>query len=228
MSVAGRIACMRGCRGSVRRSLDHWERREGDEAMLHACNAVDKAAKKRCPELGVATGCRRIIRESLDIFGLMAAPALDFEHSRFPVTVQSDLPDGRPDIADVLYGVHRSSRGHEEDLPDGRWLPTDLAPRSCTSGGTGGSSSRRRRRSVCWRSPCSRPRTRAKPYPTVISSAGFSTCLSSAFGGAGKITSAKSSVPPTSLNRLLTSPSSGTTGRQFRKRGAGRIVLASD
>jgi hypothetical protein len=104
---------------SVRRSLDHWERREWDEAMLHACNAVDKTAKKRYPEPGVATRFRRIIRESLDIFGLMAAPALDFEHSRFPLTVQSDLPDGRPDIADVLYGVHRSSRGHEEDLPNG-------------------------------------------------------------------------------------------------------------
>jgi hypothetical protein len=87
--------------------------------MLHACNAVDKTAKKRYPEPGIATRFRRIIRESLDIFGLMAAPALDFEHSRFPVTVKSDLPDGRPDIADVLYGVHRSSRGHEEDLPDG-------------------------------------------------------------------------------------------------------------
>jgi hypothetical protein len=87
--------------------------------MLHACNAVDKTAKKRYPEQGVATRFRRIIRESLDIFGLMAAPAIDFDHSRFPVTVKSDLPDGRPDIADVLYGVHRSSRGHEEDLPDG-------------------------------------------------------------------------------------------------------------
>jgi hypothetical protein len=104
---------------SVRRSLDHWERREWDEAMLHACNAVDQTAKKRYPEQGVATRFRRIIRESLDIFGLMAAPALDFERSRFPVTVKSDLPDGRPDIADVLYGVHRSSRDHEEDLPDG-------------------------------------------------------------------------------------------------------------
>jgi hypothetical protein len=87
--------------------------------MLHACNALDRTAKKRYPEPGVATRFRRIIRESLDIFGLMAAPALDFEKSRFPIAVRSDLQDGRPDIADVLYGVHRSCHGHEEDLPDG-------------------------------------------------------------------------------------------------------------
>jgi hypothetical protein len=87
--------------------------------MLHACNAVDATAKKRYPQPGVATRFKSIIRESLDIFGLMAAPTIDFEHSRFPVAVKSDLPDGRPDIADVLYGVHRSSHGHAEDLPDG-------------------------------------------------------------------------------------------------------------
>jgi hypothetical protein len=104
---------------SVRRSLDHWETREWDAAMMHACNALDRTAKKRYPEQGVATRFKRIIRESLDIFGLMAAPWIDFDNSRFPLTVKSDLPDGRPDIADVLYGVHRASHGHEEDLPNG-------------------------------------------------------------------------------------------------------------
>jgi hypothetical protein len=104
---------------SIKRSLDHWERREWDVSMLHACNAVDGTAKKRYPQKGVATRFKSIIRESLDIFGSMAAPAIDFEHSRFPIAVKSDLPDGRPDIADVLYGIHRWSHGHEEDLPHG-------------------------------------------------------------------------------------------------------------
>ncbi|MBW0015614.1 hypothetical protein [Mycobacterium sp.] len=104
---------------SVRRSLDHWERREWDQAMLHACNAVDGTAKKRYLQDGVATRFKRTIRESLDIFGLMAAPSVDFDRSRFPIAVKSDLPDGRPDIADVLYGIHRWSHGHDEDLPHG-------------------------------------------------------------------------------------------------------------
>jgi hypothetical protein len=96
--------------------------------MLHACNALDGTAKKRYQQPGVATRFKSTIRESLDIFGLMAAPAIDFERSRFPLAVKSDLRDGRPDIADVLHGIHRRSHGHEEDLPNGFEL-TPYGPR---------------------------------------------------------------------------------------------------
>ncbi|HTY32819.1 hypothetical protein [Mycobacterium sp.] len=104
---------------SVRHSLDHWERREWDAAMVHAGNAVDATARKRYPQLGVATRFKRTIRDSLDIFRVMAAPGIDFDQSRFPIAVKSDMPDGRPDIADVLYGVHRWSHGHDDELPRG-------------------------------------------------------------------------------------------------------------
>lgn len=104
---------------AVRRSLDHWERREWDAAMGQACNSVDGTAKKRYPQQGVATRFKRTIRDSLDIFGAMAAPGIDFDRSRFPVAAKSDLPDGRPDVADVLYGVHRWGHGHEDELPKG-------------------------------------------------------------------------------------------------------------
>jgi hypothetical protein len=104
---------------SVRRSLDHWERREWDAALVHACNAVDATGKRRYQQQGVATRFKRTIRDSLDIFGLMAAPAVDFDQSRFPIAVKSDLPDGRPDIADVLYGIHRWNHGHDDELPNG-------------------------------------------------------------------------------------------------------------
>lgn len=63
---------------SVKSSLDHWERRQWDAAMVQACNAVDATAKKRYPQLGVATRFKRTIREALDIFGLMAAPGIDW------------------------------------------------------------------------------------------------------------------------------------------------------
>ncbi len=94
--------------------------------MVQACNAVDTTARKRYPQLGVASRFKRTIRDSLDIFGLMAAPSIDFAQTRFPIAVKSDLPDGRPDIADVLFGVHRRDHGHEDELPNG----FDLTPHS--------------------------------------------------------------------------------------------------
>ena len=109
--------------------------------MVHACNAVDGTAKKRYPQLGVATRFKRAIRDSLDIFRAMAAPGIDFDQSRFPIAVKSDLPDGRPDVADVLYGIHRWVHGHEDELPDGFELtPHGPRPRECTSGKPGKSS----------------------------------------------------------------------------------------
>jgi hypothetical protein len=113
---------------SVKSSLDHWERRQWDDAMMQACNAVDATAKKRYPQDGVATRFKRTIRESLDIFNLMAAPGIDFGQSRLPVAVKSDLPDGRPDVADVLFGVHRWLHGHDDELPNGFEL-TPHSPR---------------------------------------------------------------------------------------------------
>ena len=104
---------------AVRRSLDHWERREWDVAIVHAGNAIDGTAKKRYPQLGVAARFKRTTRDSLDIFRVMVAPGIDFDQSRFPIAVKSDLPDGRPDIADVLYGIHRCGHGHDDELPDG-------------------------------------------------------------------------------------------------------------
>ncbi len=105
--------------GAVRRSLDHWERREWDLAVVHACNALDGTAKKRYPHEGVASRFKRTLRDSLDIFATMAAPTVDFEQTRFPIAVKSDLSDSRPDIADVLYGIHRWNHGHDNELPKG-------------------------------------------------------------------------------------------------------------
>lgn len=113
---------------SVARSLDHWERRQWNAAMVHAGNAVDGTAIKRHPQLGVASRFKHTLRDSLDIFQVMAAPGIDFGQSRFPVLVRSDLPDRRPDIADVLYGIHRWNRGHHDELPNGYEL-TPRGPR---------------------------------------------------------------------------------------------------
>ncbi|MGV7633050.1 MULTISPECIES: hypothetical protein [Mycobacterium] len=104
---------------SVAQSLQQWDRKLWDVAMLHACNAVDGTARKRYPGLGVGTRFRRVIRDSVDIFGVMATPGVNLEETRFPVAVRSDLPDKRPDIADVLFGIHRWLHGHIDEGPVG-------------------------------------------------------------------------------------------------------------
>lgn len=101
---------------SVAQSLQQWDRKLWDVAMLHACNAVDETGRKRYPTLGVGTRFRTALRDSLDIYGVMATPGVDLEKTRFPVGVRSDLlPDKRPDIADVLYGIHRWLHGHADE-----------------------------------------------------------------------------------------------------------------
>lgn len=103
----------------VRISLDHWSAKEWRQAVFHACDAVDETARKRYPSLGVAARFKRTVRDDVDVFQAMTAPDIDFANSRFPVAVQTDNADGRPDIADVLFGVHRFLHGHEDELPAG-------------------------------------------------------------------------------------------------------------
>lgn len=112
---------------SVRHALDHWDAGEWDAAMLHACNGVDGTGKKRYPQLGVGARFKQTIRDGLDMFRVMGVAFINLEDTRFPIAVKSDLPDKRPDIADVVYGVHRYTHGHGDDLPQGFEL-TDYAP----------------------------------------------------------------------------------------------------
>lgn len=114
---------------SIRQTLNHWDRKEWDTAMFHAGNALDGTAKKRYPQVGIATRFKSTIRDALDIYCVMASPGIDFDQSRFPIAVKSDLPDKRPDIADVLYGIHRCGHGHADELPNGFEL-TPHGPRS--------------------------------------------------------------------------------------------------
>lgn len=103
----------------VRSSLDHWSAGEWRQALWHATAALEGTADKRYPSLDPAARFKRTVRDDVDVFGAMAGPEIDFVTSRFPVPVQSDEPDGRPDIADVLYGVHRYLRGDEAEMPAG-------------------------------------------------------------------------------------------------------------
>jgi len=113
---------------SVRKAIDDWEHGELESAMLHACNAVDGTAKKLYPTDGSNKRFTRLLRENYAILGPMGAPGIDLPETRFPVTVQRPkAPGGQPDIADVIYGIHRCTHGHGDELPDGFALIQDAA-----------------------------------------------------------------------------------------------------
>lgn len=111
---------------SVRKSIDDWESGEHDAAMLHACNAIDGTAKKVYPALGSNARFTKLLRDNYAILGPMGMPGINLVETRFPVTVERPkAPGGKPDLADVIYGIHRCSHGHGDELPDGFQLIPD-------------------------------------------------------------------------------------------------------
>ena len=111
---------------SVRKAIDDWELGEHEFAMLHACNAVDGTASKLHPKLGSNARFTKMLRDNYAIFGPMAAPGVDLVNTRWPVKVsRPKASGGRPDIADIIYGIHRCAHGHGDALPDGFALLPD-------------------------------------------------------------------------------------------------------
>lgn len=87
--------------------------------MWHATAAVEETAAKRYPWLDPGPRFRRTVRDDADIFGALAAPDIDFVNSRFPIPVPADADEGHPDIADLLYGVHRYLHEDENAMAAG-------------------------------------------------------------------------------------------------------------
>lgn len=113
---------------SVRIAINDWEDGEHAASMLHACNAVDGTAKKEYQTGGSNARFTRLLRENYFILGPMGVPGVNILETRFPVRVPNPkAPGGQPDIADVIYGIHRCCHGHGEDLPDGFDLLHDAA-----------------------------------------------------------------------------------------------------
>src|ERR1700683_4921268 len=89
---------------------------EGDleSAMIHACNAVDGTAKKMYPpSLGVGERFRKLLRENYSDILEPMAPGIDLEKTIFPISISRTTgPGGHPDVADILYVIHRCHHGH--------------------------------------------------------------------------------------------------------------------
>jgi hypothetical protein len=114
---------------SVRKAIDDWQHGDLEAAMLHACAAVDGTATKLYPtERTSKRRFTRALRENYGILGPMGAPGIDLVKTRFPVAVKRPTaPDGKPDLADVIYGIHRCCHAHGDQLPDGFELLRDAA-----------------------------------------------------------------------------------------------------
>jgi hypothetical protein len=113
---------------SVRKAIADWQQGDLEPAMLHACNAIDGTAKKLHPGLGSNTRFTQFLRANYWILGPMGLPGIDLLATRFPIRVaHPKAPGGQPDLADVIYGIHRCSHGHGEELPDGFALIADAA-----------------------------------------------------------------------------------------------------
>jgi hypothetical protein len=113
---------------SVRKAIEDWEQDDHEAAMLHACNAVDGSAKKLYRSLGNKVRFTKFLRDNYPILGPMGAPGINIEATRFPVSIQKPTaPGGTPDLADVIYGVHRCTQGHGDELPEGFELIADAA-----------------------------------------------------------------------------------------------------
>jgi hypothetical protein len=115
---------------SVKKSIDDWLVGDLEASMLHACNTVDGTARKCFPNLQKQNKLRftKFLRENYDVLGPMGAPGIDLEKTRFPVAVQGPTAsDGKPDISDVIYAIHRCYHSHGDELPDGFALVPDAA-----------------------------------------------------------------------------------------------------
>jgi hypothetical protein len=97
-----------------------------DSAMLHASNALDGTAKKLYPTMGVGARFRKLLRENYVGILEPMVPGVNLEMTVFPISISgASGPGGQPDVADILYSIHRCHHGHGEALPIGYELIPD-------------------------------------------------------------------------------------------------------
>ena len=71
----------------------------------------------------------------------MGLPGINLAETRVPIAIERPkAPGGKPDVADVIYAIHRCYEGHGEELPQGSELihdadgPTRVTPLSVAKG----------------------------------------------------------------------------------------------
>lgn len=113
---------------SVTKTIDEIEGGDLESAMLHACNAIDGTAAKALPsELRNNKRFTDFLRSNYVILGAMGMPGINLNETRFPIEVAKPKGIGRgPDLADIVYGIHRCTHGHGSEMPKGFELMPDF------------------------------------------------------------------------------------------------------
>ncbi len=113
---------------SITKAIDEVLRLDYESAMLHACNAIDGTAAKLHPTVkSNRARFTKLLRDNYVIFGPMCMPGINLVETRFPINgLRPNVEGGKPDIADVIYGIHRCTHSHGDELPDGSELIQDL------------------------------------------------------------------------------------------------------
>ncbi len=109
----------------IKLSIDASDRQDLDQAMLHACLAVDGTAKKTYPNISkVGERYRKFINAHLDIIELMFG-GVNLEETVFP------FKDAKGNIGitfpDIVYEKFRCSLAHGDELPDGFGVSVQIA-----------------------------------------------------------------------------------------------------
>lgn len=114
---------------SVAKAIAEWQSGDLESAMMHACNALDGTAQKAYPELTQKNNLQftTFIRDYYSILGPMGGLGFDLDKTRYDVKLERPKASGgKPDIADIIYGIHRCSHNHGKDLPEGYELIPDF------------------------------------------------------------------------------------------------------
>ena len=114
----------------MEKALEEWQAGDHESSMLFATVAVDGTARRAYPDQ--RSSRRRftdLIRKNALVFERFGAPLLDVAGSRFENAggIVRPTAGDYPDIADIIYSIHRCSYAHGDDVPAGFFLTEEVA-----------------------------------------------------------------------------------------------------
>lgn len=102
----------------IRHALDACDSHEHELAMMNACAAMSSTAQRWAPKSATnRQAFTNFLRANYEVLGPMALRGLNVAAQRFPLNITSSLGQGEwPDLADVIYTVHRNAHMHGDEV----------------------------------------------------------------------------------------------------------------
>ena len=120
---------------SIKKAIDELCNKDFESAMLHICNAIDGTSQRKFGGESGKEKFKKFIREYYDYIGAMTGTySLDYSNISWPITVKKPSGlNGKTDLADMIYGIHRCSHDHGVSVPDGFEFIADLGEKTETT-----------------------------------------------------------------------------------------------